>query len=83
MSKVRRSDQTQQGQAKQYQPQCKLCDESYPLERMKLGYAVCLSCGDEIAKERKFTIVPMHKSNYVAVTNVVDLKQLNPKRINE
>lgn len=81
MSKVRRSDQHEQ--AKQYQPHCKICDESYPLERMKLGYALCLSCGDEIAKERRFTIVPMHKSNYVAVTNAVDLKQLNPKRINE
>jgi ribosomal protein L37AE/L43A len=83
MTQVSRSDQMQQGQAKQYQPHCKLCDESYSLERMKIGYAVCLLCGDEIAKERKFTIVPMHKSNYVAVTYVVDLKQLNPKRINE
>jgi ribosomal protein L37AE/L43A len=77
MTQVYRSDQMQ------YQPHCKLCDESYSLERMKIGYAVCLPCGDEIAKERKFTIVPMHKSNYVAVTNAVDLKQLNPKRINE
>jgi ribosomal protein L37AE/L43A len=77
MTQVHRSDQMQ------YQPHCKLCDKSYSLERMKIGYAVCLPCGDEIAKERKFTIVPMHKSNYVAVTNAVDLKQLNPKRINE
>jgi ribosomal protein L37AE/L43A len=76
MNNVRRTDQ------QQYQPHCMLCDESYTLERMKLGYTVCLPCGDEIAKSRKFTVVPMHKSNYVAVTNAVDLKELNPKRIN-
>lgn len=68
---------------KQYRPRCKVCGEIYPIERMRIGFALCLPCGDEIAKERKFTIVPMHKSNYVAVTNAVDLKQLNPKRINE
>jgi ribosomal protein L37AE/L43A len=68
---------------KVYVPRCMLCDESYPLERMHLGYAVCLPCGDEIAKSRRFTVVPMHKSNYVAVTNHLDIKQLNPKRMNE
>jgi hypothetical protein len=67
----------------QYTPHCMLCDDAYPIERMRLGYAVCLPCGDEIAKERKFTIVPMHKSNYVAVTNHLDIKQLNPKRLND
>ena len=77
MNNVRRTNQ------QQYQPHCMLCDESYTLERMKLGYTVCLPCGDEIAKSRKFTVVPMHKSNYVAVTNAVDLKELNPKRINK
>ena len=66
--------------SKQYQPHCKICDESYPLERMKLGYALCLSCGDELAKSRKFTIAPLNKSNYVCITDMVMLKQLNPKR---
>jgi ribosomal protein L37AE/L43A len=69
--------------SKQYQPRCKVCGEPYALERMKIGFALCLPCGDELAKERRFTIVPMHKSNYVAVTNTTDLKQLNPKRIND
>ena len=68
--------------SKQYQPHCMVCDDSYELDRLHLGYVVCLSCGDEIAKERKFTVVPMHKSNYVAVTNHLDIKQLNPKRMN-
>jgi ribosomal protein L37AE/L43A len=65
---------------RQYQPHCKICDESYPLERLHLGYAVCLDCGDEIAKERKFTIAPLNKSNYVCITDMTMLKQLNPKR---
>jgi len=68
---------------KQYRPRCKVCGEIYPIERMRIGFALCLPCGDELAKERKFTIVPMHKSNYVAVTNHLDIKQLNPKRMNE
>jgi ribosomal protein L37AE/L43A len=68
---------------KQYRPRCKICGEIYPIERMRIGFALCLPCGDELAKERKFTIVPMHKSNYVAVTNHLDIKQLNPKRMND
>ena len=65
---------------RQYQPHCKICDESYPLARLHLGYALCLDCGDELAKERKFTIAPLNKSNYVCITDMTMLKQLNPKR---
>ena len=66
--------------SKQYQPRCKMCGEPYALERMKIGFAFCLPCGDEIAKERKFTIAPLNKSNYVCITDMTMLKQLNPKR---
>jgi hypothetical protein len=65
---------------KQYQPQCKLCGEEYDLARLDIGYAVCLDCGDDIAKERKFTVAPLNKSNYVCITDMAMLKQLNPKR---
>jgi predicted nucleic acid-binding Zn-ribbon protein len=61
-----------------YVPRCLLCGEQYELGRMKLGYD-CLDCGDEIAKERKFTVVPMHKSNYVCITNMTDLLGINNK----
>ena len=76
-----RSTKNNTGQPKQqqYQPHCIFCDNSYPLERLHLGYAVCLPCGDEIAKERKFTVAPMHKSNYMLITNHDDLKGLNNK----
>ena len=65
---------------KKYVPRCKLCGEPYELGRMKIGFAVCLDCGDEIAKDRKFTIAPLNKSNYVCITDLTMLKQLNPKR---
>jgi hypothetical protein len=47
---------------------------------MKIGYALCLPCGDEVAKERKFTVAPLNKSNYMLFTDMTMLKQLNPKR---
>lgn len=40
----------------------------------------CIKCGDTIAKNRKFTVAPMNKSNYYLVYNPDMLKQLNPKR---
>jgi len=75
-------EQVRNTSTKQYQPHCMICDESYDLARLHLGYAVCLSCGDEIAKSLnlKRTVVPMNKSNYQLVTDLSLLKQLNPKR---
>lgn len=69
----------QQVKTKKYIPRCKLCGEQYELGRMKIGFAVCLECGDEIAKERKFCVVPMHKSNYVCITDRTDLLGINNK----
>lgn len=64
-----------------FTPQCKLCGDVYQEQRFRLGFAVCLDCGDEIAKKlnTKRTIAPMHKSNYVLITNMEDLKGLNNK----
>jgi hypothetical protein len=61
-------------------PTCKLCGDQYDLARLDIGYAVCLDCGDEIAQDRKFTIAPLNKSNYICITDMAMLKQLNPKR---
>ena len=63
-----------------YQPTCKLCGEDYEYGRWKKGYAVCLDCGDEIAKERKFTVACNNKQGYELITDISLLKQLNPKR---
>jgi hypothetical protein len=38
-----------------------------------------MPCGEAAAKQRKHTIVPMHKSNYIVVTNREDLKGINNK----
>lgn len=57
---------------------CK-CGDEVVAGRLALGYKTCLRCGDEDARARKFTVAPMHKSNYMLITNLVDLKGLNNK----
>ncbi len=66
------------------QPQCFQCGDHYPKARLKAQQQhqlpkLCLVCGDVAAKGRRHTIVPMHKSNYVPVTNLEDLKGINSK----
>lgn len=41
----------------------------------------CMDCGERLAKERAshYTIAPMHKSNYMLITDLNDLKGLNNK----
>ena len=56
-----------------------LCGDDINPERYKLGYRTCLVCGEAEAKQRKFTVAPMHKSNYMLITNRADLKGLNNK----
>jgi len=38
-----------------------------------------MACGDKVANQVKRTIVPMHKSNYMLITNPEDLKGINNK----
>ena len=56
------------------------CGDEFPLARANLGYQTCLTCGDKQAREVKRCVVPMNKSNYVLITNPIELAQLNPKR---
>jgi hypothetical protein len=65
-----------------FEPQCKLCGVTYAAERLAIGYVICMPCGDDIALKAntKRTVVPMNKSNYMMVTDMTILKQLNPKR---
>ena len=60
-------------------PHCKNCGEEYDERRFRIGILLCMSCGDELAKRKRFTVVPMHKSNYVACFNLDDLKGINNK----
>jgi PHP family Zn ribbon phosphoesterase len=61
-----------------------ICTQCYaeriPPNRAKLGYKTCMSCGESIARQKKHTIAPMNKSNYMLFTDPSLLKQLNPKR---
>lgn len=66
--------------SKTFRPTCKLCGEEFAPARFKLGIALCLDCGDEVAHQRKFTIAPLNKSNYYYISDMETLKQLNPKR---
>lgn len=56
------------------------CGEEVDARRVVLGYQTCLRCGDVEAKQRKFTVAPINKSNYMMITDLTQLKQLNPKR---
>ena len=59
---------------------CKVCcSEAVSPARYNLGYPTCLKCGQVTAGKRKFTVVPMHKSNYVVISNKKELKGINNK----
>lgn len=64
-------------------PTCSECDATFPIRRYALGYRLCLTCGEEQAREIKRCTVPFHKQGYSLVTNKSELKQLNPKRLGE
>ncbi len=63
----------------EYKNLCVKCGDHVLQARWRLGYIHCLRCGEEIAKQKKHTIAPMHKSNYVVITNRQDLQGLNNK----
>jgi ribosomal protein L37AE/L43A len=59
---------------------CKDCYTPFSVERFRLGYDVCLECGDTRAHAVTYCSAPINKSNYMLITNVTELAQLNPKR---
>ena len=59
---------------------CVACQlEQVAAKRVEAGFITCLRCGEADARRVRHTIVPMHKSNYVPVTNREDLKGINNK----
>ena len=60
-------------------PLCVRCGDTYSAKRANAGYQLCLLCGEADALARRHTIAPMHKSNYMLITNMEDLKGLNNK----
>lgn len=61
---------------------CIQCGEEIHPARFNLGYCTCLTCGEQAARTARlsWTVVPMHKSNYILATSKETIKQLNPKR---
>lgn len=56
---------------------CIECGDEVSEGRARLGYKVCMVCGESEARKRKHTIVPMPKSNYIVVSDVSLLVGLN------
>jgi hypothetical protein len=61
---------------------CIECGADFPPRRAELGYNTCLPCGDRkaVAARSAWCVAPVHKSNYVLISNPADLRGLNPKR---
>lgn len=60
---------------------CRKCGDDIDLRRTGLGYNLCLICGEAEARKKKHTIAPMHKSNYVLITDTELLKGINNKQM--
>jgi len=60
---------------------CCWCGDNVAPRRWGLGFRSCMACGElQAVKERaSWCIAPMHKSNYILVTNKDDLVGLNNK----
>jgi hypothetical protein len=60
-------------------PYCKFCNSLIAVGRHDLGYSTCMPCGQVQAQKVSHTIVPMHKSNYMVISDLEDLKGINNK----
>jgi hypothetical protein len=58
---------------------CRNCGDDIDFRRWSIGFKFCLPCGEERARLVKHTIVPLHKSNYVLVTDMELLKGISNK----
>jgi hypothetical protein len=60
---------------------CRVCGDDVSEGRAQLGFKLCLFCGEEQARQDRMAwcVAPMHKSNYMLITNKTDLSGLNNK----
>ena len=58
---------------------CVECGGVVAEARWALGYRECLQCGEYRARQRVHTIAPLHKSNYMVISNRAELLGLNNK----
>lgn len=67
--------------SRRLKPMCSRCGDIYSAKRANSGYHLCLSCGEENARKTRahWTVAPMHKSNYMLITDPTDLLGINNK----
>ena len=58
---------------------CVECGGTVAPARVAIGYNVCLDCGERLARQRRYTVAPLHKSSYILVTDRRDLMGINNK----
>ena len=58
---------------------CRRCGLPIQEGRAALGYTNCRVCSEVLGTKVIRTIVPMHKSNYVPISNRADLIGINTK----
>jgi len=63
----------------QHTRECIVCGAEVAHERWALGYKTCMPCGEKASRQIKRTVAPMHKSNYMLITDLADLRGLNNK----
>ena len=61
-------------------PFCHACGDDVAPARARLGYKLCLPCGEAAARRVKHCIVPLHKSSYVLITDRDLLVGINNKQ---
>lgn len=60
-------------------PLCVACGDVFSAARRAAGYQLCLPCGEQQARRVKHTVAPLHKSNYMLISDRDDLVGLNNK----
>lgn len=60
-------------------PLCIACGDVFSAARRAAGYQLCLPCGEQQARRVKHTVAPLHKSNYMLISDRDDLVGLNNK----
>ena len=60
---------------------CETGSAGYDNRRAQLGYTTCVTCGEKEARQRKHTVVPLHKSNYMVPANAAELRGINNKGV--
>lgn len=67
------------GHNRRLKPMCAICGDTFSAKRANAGYNRCMPCGDAQARASIRTIAPMHKSNYMLITDLSDLLGINNK----